>query len=317
MKPSHRRTAPLVGVSLLLLSAACAGDAASDRYPADADAPALRIVATSSIVADWVRQVGGDRVAVFSLPRLGGDPHTFQPSARDIARVADADLVVSVGLDLEGRWLDELVSGAATEESKLMELGPAADPVRSAAGRDDGHEGPLDPHFWFDPLRVKLAVSAISARLSVEDPAAGEEYLEAAREYHRQLDGLHEWIQDQAGTLPRKRRLLVTSHDTLGYFGLLYEFEIVGAVIPGTTTEREPSPNEIARLVDRIRERNAPAIFVETALVGRLSLTVARETGARVIDGLYTGSLGGPGSGAETYIEMMRSNVARIVEALR
>ena len=304
----------LVGVSLLMATAAC-GDAAQD--PGDAGVPALRVVATNSIVADWVRQVGGDRVEVHSLLPLGGDPHTFQPGARDVARVADADLIVTVGLGLESRWLAELVSSAATDESMLMELGPAVDPVRSTAGSNGGLGGQLDPHFWFDPQRVERAVLEISRRLSAEDPAAADQYLDAARAYQRQLDGLHDWLLGQAASLPRDRRLLVTSHDTLGYFGLVYEFEIVGAVIPGTTTEREPSPAELARLVDSIKERNAPAVFVEAALADRLSVTVAQESGAKVIDGLYTGSLGGPGSGAETYIEMMRSNAERIVEALR
>ena len=173
----------------------------------------------------------------------------------------------------------------------------------------------MDPHFWLDPLRVELAVSAIAARLSGMDPDAGNVYADNAEAYARQLRELHAWIQERVRSLPQDRRLLATSHDSLQYFALLYGFEIVGTVILGATTEREPSAAEMARLVDKVKESGAPAIFVETTVSDRLARTISEETGARVVNALYTGSLGGPG-GADTYVEMMRANVTSIVEAL-
>jgi ABC-type Zn uptake system ZnuABC Zn-binding protein ZnuA len=300
-----------------LLIFACSGSDAGTVAHKPEQHPALSVVVTSNIVADWVRRVGGERVEVFSLSPVGGDPHTFQPGARDAARIADADLVVSIGLDLEAAWLAELVRNAAVDESRLAVLGEAVSPIPFAGGGEGARngDGTMDPHFWLDPLRVELAVSAIAARLSGTDPAAGNVYTDNAQAYSRQLRELHAWIQERVSSLPQDRRLLATSHDSFQYFALLYGFEIVGTVIPGATTEREPSAAELARLVDKVKESGAPAIFVETTVSDRLARTIAEETGARVVNALYTGSLGGPG-GADTYVEMMRANVTRIVEAL-
>ena len=318
--PHRRGPSPLISAALLL-AVACSGDAAetsgASAQTTPAPPPALRVATTSNIVGDWVRQVGGDRVEVFDLLPVGGDPHAFQPGAQDVARVADADLVVSVGLRMEAAWLDELVGNAAADESRLVALGQVADPIRFADAVDHQDVGLPDPHFWFDPLRVKLAVSEIAARLAAIDPGAADAYSDNARAYGLQLDELHAWIQERVSALPEDRRLLVTSHDTLQYFGRLYGFDIVGAVIPAAATEREPSAAELARLVDRIRERDAPAVFVETTVSDRLARAIALETGAAVVRELYTGSLGKPDSGAATYIDMMRANVTRVVEALK
>ena len=307
----------LTAASALAVVAACSGSEAGTVPLKPVQRPVVNVVVTSNIVADWVRQVGGGRVEVFSLSPVGGDPHTFQPGARDTARIADADLVISVGLDLESAWLAELVRNAAVDESRLAVLGEAVSPIPYAwAGeREMQGNGTMDPHFWLDPLRAELAVSAIADRLSEMDPGAADVYAGNADAYRRELRELHAWIQDRVSSLPRGRRLLATSHDSLQYFALLYGFEIVGAVIPGASTEREPSAVELARLVDKVKESGAPAIFVEATVSDRLARIIAEETGARVVDTLYTGSLGGPG-GAGTYVEMMRANVTSIVEAL-
>lgn len=300
-----------------MLAIACTGVEPGTVATEPAQPPALNVVATSNIVADWVRRVGGERVEVFSLTPVGGDPHTFQPGARDAATIADADLVVSVGLDLEAAWLAELVRNAAVDESRLAVLGEAVRPIPFdwAGGDETKEERAMDPHFWLDPLRVELAVSAIAASLSEMDPGSAGVYADNAEAYGRQLRELNEWIQERVSTLPPGRRLLVTSHDSLQYFALLYGFEIIGTVIPGSTTEREPSAVELARLVDRVKESGAPAIFVETTVSGRLARIIAEETGARVVDTLYTGSLSESG-GAATYVGMMRANATSIVEAL-
>ena len=178
---------------------------------------------------------------------------------------------------------------------------------------DDGDDGidkedrrGFDPHFWFDPLRVKRAVTEITSRLSTLDPEGAELYRSNARAYNSELDELHNWIVTQVEQIPSERRLLVTSHDSFGYFAERYGFEIVGAVIPGVTTERDPSAQELAELVKDIREHNVPAIFAETTVSDRLTQRVAEETGARVITGLRTGSLGDAGSGADTYPRLPR-----------
>ena len=180
-----------------------------------------------------------------------------------------------------------------------------------------GHDhGPLDPHFWFDPNRVKIAVNDMAARFTALDPDGAGYYSQNAAAYGAQLDELHSWIQAQVGQVHPDRRLLVTSHDTFAYFADVYGFEVVGAVIPSLAPDVEPSAEHIAGLVMVIREHNVPAVFSETTVSGKLPEAVARETGAQLFQ-LYADSLGERGSPAGTYLGMVRENVGRIVEALK
>ncbi len=185
---------------------------------------------------------------------------------------------------------------------------------------DHGHEGhdhgPLDPHFWFDPNRVKIAVNDIAARLSALDPEGTEYYFQNAADYAVQLDELHSWTLEQVAQIPPERRLLVTSHDTFAYFADVYGFEVIGALIPSLAPDVEPSAEHLAGLVEVIREHNAPAVFSETTVSGKLPQALARETGA-VFAQLYADSLGERGSPAGTYLGMVRTNVERMVEALK
>ena len=183
-------------------------------------------------------------------------------------------------------------------------------------GHDHHDHGPEDPHFWFDPIRVKIAVNDIAALLSDIDPGSASTYQQNAADYGQQLDELHAWIQEQVSAVPEERRKLVTSHDSLSYYAGLYGFEVVGLVIPSLGTEVEPSAEHIAGVVDVVREHSIPAVFGETTVSERLAQAIAAETGASLIQ-LYSGSLGAPGSGADTYLTMVRTNTERIVEALK
>ena len=180
-----------------------------------------------------------------------------------------------------------------------------------------GHDhGPLDPHFWFDPNRVKIAVNDIAARLSALDPDGAGYYFQNAADYGEQLDELHSWIEEQVKVVSPERRLLVTSHDTFAYFADVYGFEVIGAIIPSLAPDVEPSAEHLAELVEVIREHNAPAVFSETTVSGKLPQALARETGA-VFAQLYADSLGEKGAAAGTYLGMMRANVETLVAALR
>ena len=184
-------------------------------------------------------------------------------------------------------------------------------------GGHDGHNhGPLDPHFWFDPNRVKIAVNGIAARLSALDPEGTGFYFQNAADYAVQLDELHSWIQGQVELVRPERRLLVTSHDTFAYFADVYGFEVIGALIPSLAPDAEPSAGHLAGVVEVVREHNAPAVFSETTVSRKLPEAVARETGA-VLTQLYADSLGEKGSAAGTYLGMVRTNVERIVESLK
>ncbi len=327
-----KRFACRTPILLLVLALLCAltgcsdGDGAprTDAAGAGAEPPApIRVVVTTNIVADWVENVGGDHVEVFSIVPVGADPHGFQPGARDVAKVADADLVLSVGLGLEQSWLRDLLENAARDPGAIVELGQLVDPIELAETEaeegdeeHDGHgHGLYDPHFWFDPLRVQRVVSDIAARLAALDPGRADAYRANADAYNARLDELHAWTEEQVGAIPAERRLLVTSHDSLGYFAERYGFEVVGVIL-SITTEVEPSAGNLIELSDEIGEYGVPAVFGETTVSERLAGALATETGA-VLVRLYSGSLGTEGSGAETYIEMVRTNVGRMTEALR
>ena len=373
IRSTNNRLSKLAPVALLTLALPFALAACSDDV-GDASDAAVRVVATTSIVADWVENIGAEHVEVFSIVPAGSDPHGFQPGAQDVAKIAEADLVLSVGLGLEGSWLTELVENAARDSSSIIELGEAIDPIEFAEGHadEDGQEdegveeeedhadedepaamaleildafdagqmaaddaiealedltaegeeehedhghGEEDPHFWFDPLRVKIAVDDIAARLSALDPDRAADYSANASAYNARLDELHTWTLDQVDVVPEEHRLLLTSHDSLGYFANLYGFEVIGAIL-GVNTEREPSAADLADLVEEVEEEGIPAVFGETTVSERLANAIAEESGATLVR-LYSGALGDEDSGAATYIDMVRTNVERIVEALR
>ena len=188
--------------------------------------------------------------------------------------------------------------------------------VSGAADAEEHGHGPLDPHFWFDPLRVKIAIDEIAEHLAEANPQSADFFQANADSYKAQLDELHSWSLTQIEQIPMDERLLVTSHDSLAYFAKLYGFEVIGTVIPSLTTEVAPSAQEMEHLIEEIEEFGVPAIFGETTVSERLAQTIAEETGAQLVR-LYSGSLGTEGSGADTYITMQQWNVEKIVEALK
>ena len=322
MPKTLNQVAALTASLSLMFALACSGATPAQVQSKPAEKTAmekLEVVSTSNIVADWVRVVGQDRVDVFSLLPPNADPHTFRPGTQDVTRVADADLVLSIGLSLEAGWLSKLVKNAAQDPNSVVALGQVVDPIEFAEifGEEEGHgRGTLDPHFWFDPLRVKQAVNNIATQLSTLDPAGETFYQENAAAYIEQLDELHAWIREEVATVPPERRLLVTSHDSFQYFAQRYGFEVVGAVMPATT-QAEPTALDLSKLIEIIEQEGVSAVFTEKSHSDRLSRRVAEETGATLIGGLYTGSLSEPGDEAGTYVDMMRYNVQTIVEALR
>ena len=318
-------------VTLIVLSvAACSGTTPRD------ESAVLKIVTTSNFIADWARNVGGDRVEVFSLMPADADPHSFRPGAQDVTRVADADLVISVGLSLEAEWLSKLLDNASLDSSRVIELGKSIDPIviaddvhddkkdhreededKEGHGEDHEGHGVADPHFWLDPLRVKLAVALIEDQMSELDPDGAGQYRDRSETYMGKLDELHSWTLTQIKTVPNYRRRLATTHDGLRYFAELYGFILVGATFHGSIHGHDPSAEEIARIVDRIAEMEVPAVFVEAARSDSLASAIAEETGAVIVPGVRIGSLGPADSVAATYVDMLRSNVKVIVGALK
>ncbi len=273
----------------------------------------ISIVTTSNIVADWVANVGGDRVSVVPLLPVGTDPHTFQPGAADVARVARARLVFTVGLGLEREWLTRLLTNAATDTSRVIALGDYVQAIPVETGGSP--EVPFDPHFWWDPVRVQMAVSEILGRLIAADPAGTETYRSNAAAYTEELDQLNTRIIDFTAMIPSLNRKIVSSHENMQYFAQRYGYESVGSIFPGIDTEKEPSPAELGQLATTIRQMGIGVIFTETVVNDRLARSIASETGAKVVR-LYSDSLGPPQSGADTYIDMMNVNTQAIYQAL-
>jgi zinc/manganese transport system substrate-binding protein len=221
----------------------------------------------------------------------------------------EADLVIANGLDLEEGLLDVL-EGAVADGANVVRLGPALSPL------DFGHEpGSLDPHVWLDPVRMAEAARLIAAELDALDDSV--DWGARAESYAAALAEVDDRITEILSVVPPGERTLVTNHDALGYFAARYGFEVVGTVIPGGATLAEPSSAELADLVAEIALRGVPAIFVETTGSATLAEAVAREVGDEIaVIELFTGSLGGPGSGADTLVGMLLTNATLIAEAL-
>ena len=267
-------------------------------------------VATISILADFVRAVAGERLEVISIVHVGGDPHTYEPVPSDARRIADADLVVRNGLGLE-RWLDRLI--AANAKTRVVTATEGLVPLVQADGDYEGHP---DPHLWMDPRLAAAYVRNIEAALAERYPQHATEFTRNARGYAERLEALDRDIAHELSGIEEEHRKLVTTHDAFRYFGRRYGVEVV-ATIWGISTEREPSAREIRTIVDGIREQGVRSVFVETTVNPTLMLRIAEETGIHVGAPLYGDSVGPPGSGADTYVGMMRANANAVAEGLR
>jgi zinc/manganese transport system substrate-binding protein len=317
---------------LLVLAAflvgGCSGGAPSAE-PASTDAPAdsggLHVVVTTTILGDVVRDLVGDVGDVQVLMQPGQDPHAFQPSAQQAQRLRSADLVVANGLDLEEPLLD-LLAAVEADGVPVLRVGEYVDPLLAGEDADDhddhadeddhGHDhGPEDPHFWQDPLRMATAVEVLADHLA--GITGADDWHERGAALAADLRAVHEEVADRLADIPADRRVLVTSHDNLAYFAARYDLEVVGTVIPGTSTQAAASAAGFAELAGLVRELGVPAIFAETTRATDLAEALAEEVGRDVaVVTLYTDALGPPGSGADTYVGMLRTNAARIADAL-
>jgi zinc/manganese transport system substrate-binding protein len=282
------------------LVAGCGSDSGSGS---DADVSA---VATTTEIADLVRNVGGERVDVHGLLSPGADPHGYEPRPSDASSIVDAAVVFKSGGDLD-EWLDELVDNAGGD-AEVIDL---IDSVRTVEV-----DGETDPHWWQDPRNVVLAVAAIRDALSDADPDGRRVYERNAAAYSRELRRLDEEIAACIGKVPAAKRKVVTTHDSLGYFARRYGIDVVGSVIPSLSTQAQPSAGDIADLVDQVRDEGVEAVFPEAETSERLEQALAREAGAQVGAPLWADTLGGGGSGAETYVDATAANTAALVEGM-
>jgi len=306
---------------LSAILAACEGNVAvSDRQLAPISLAAgqkLSVVATTNIVGDVVKNVGGELISLTTLMGVGVDPHTYVPTPADTAAIHDAHLVVANGAGLEAN-LEEILQatgGGALAIHLSDGLDLLAETGHGDAGQPEGDQGDHDPHVWFSVPNVISWAGVVQRTLSTLDPGNAGVYQANAAAYIGQLEDLDAWVKQQVAQIPEGRRALVTNHPAFGYFAARYGLEQVGAVYP-ISPASEPSAQDIAALQDTIRRHSVSALFVESTVSPKLAEQVAADTGVRIV-ALYTGSLGASDSGAATYIELIRFDTEAIVQALK
>lgn len=324
-----------------VVAAACGGDTENGGTGQPGD-ERLSVVVTTTIWGDVVSNVTGNDAAVEVLFPIGADSHDYQLSAAQVAAMQRADLVVVNGLALEEGILD-VIEGLEADGANVLELAALLDPIAFGGGEpaggehsdegaggecdpEAGHgddedegdhgdgEGSCDPHVWMDPLRVADAAELIAGELAALD--ASVDWMANAATYADGLRELDAEVVSMLSAVPEDRRKMVTNHRAFGYFAQRYDFELVGAVIPGASTLADPSSAELAELVEVVTEANIDVIFAENVEPAALAEAVAAEVGDVEVVELFTESLGGPGSGADTYTDLIRINAERIAGAL-
>lgn len=269
------------------------------------------IVVTTNILGDITSNIVGDQADVLVLMPPNSDPHSFEISASEAARVESADLLIANGLGLE-EGVAKTIDAARSEGIEVIEAGPAADPIQYASGQSSGAE---DPHIWTDPERMRAVVSLI--RDAVNSNVEGVNVDDAAAEYDSRLVELDARMSEQFGALAPEQRKLVTNHHVFGYLADRYDFEVIGAVIPSGTTLASPSASDLSDLASTVRGAGVRTIFVDSSQPDRLAQVMASEAGVQVeVVKLFTESLGDENSEASTYLKMMEFNSTAIAAGL-
>jgi zinc/manganese transport system substrate-binding protein len=273
----------------------------------------LRVIASFSILGDFVRNVGGDRLEVATLVGPNGNAHVYSPSPADAKKVSDAKLVFVNGLGFEG-WLDRLVKASATK-APIIVASKGIKPLERAGAHDRDHEhGSADPHAWQSVANAKIYISNIRDALIAADPAGKRDYESSAATYLARLDALERELRDTLGKIPLDRRRVITSHNAFGYFEAAYRIHFTAP--QGVSTESEASAKDVAAIISAIRKEKVSAVFLENVTDPRLVQQIASETGAKVGGVLYSDALTDEKGDAPTYIDLIRHNLRQLASAL-
>jgi zinc/manganese transport system substrate-binding protein len=272
--------------------------------PALAQSPPLPVVASFSILGDFVREVGGSGVDVSTIVGPNGDAHVYEPTPADGRKLAGARLVFVNGLAFEG-WIDRLIAASKTKARIVT--------VSAGVARRHNEEG-LDPHAWQDVANARRYVENIRDALAAADPERAALYRANAAAYLVKLDALDREITAALATIPPARRRIVSTHDAFGYFSARYGLEFIAP--QGVSTEAEASARDIARIIDAVKREKVAAVFLENIADPRLAESIAAQTGAKVGGTLYSDALSDAKGPAPNYIEMVRHNVKELTEAL-
>ena len=295
-----RLSRALLAASILFASLLAQGSSRADER--------VKVVASFTILADFVRNVGGDRVDVAALVGPNADAHVYTPSPADAKTIAAAKLVVVNGLGFEG-WLPRLIKSSGSKAPVIVATDGIV-PLKEAPG---GHHS-VDPHAWQSVPNAKVYVENIRKALSDADPASAESYRANAARYTAQLDALDRDVRTMVAQIPEARRKVISTHGAFGYFAAAYGMAFVAP--QGVSTDSEPSARDLARIIAQIRKEKIPAIFLENISDPRLIRRVAVETGAKIGGTLYSDSLTDEKGEAPTYIDMVRHNIKTLQDAL-
>jgi ABC-type Zn uptake system ZnuABC Zn-binding protein ZnuA len=296
--PARRLALPLLALVLALLPG-CRDSAGGGDAPVSA-------VATTTQVADLVRNVGGPRVDGDGILPANADPHDYEPRPSDAAALARADVVFRSGGDVDG-WLDDVVDSAGGDAEQVT-LIDSAQPLE--------RDGEADPHWWQDPRNAIAAVARIRDALIAADSDGRRGYERRAASYTAELRRLDSTVARCIREVPAGKRRIVTTHDALGYFARRYGIEVIGAVIPSLSTQAQPSARDVQRLVDQIRATGVEAIFPESGLSEKLEGAISREAGAEVGGKLWADTLGPAGSSGATYLTAMQANAQTLASGM-
>jgi manganese/zinc/iron transport system substrate-binding protein len=301
---------------IMILAVVAAVSACSGHVSAPEEDDRLRVVATTTIVGDLVRTIGGSEVQLEVLMGPGVDPHLYKASAGDVRRMSSAKAIFFNGLHLEGKMTEvlERMGERGVTTVAVGECMPAEDLITSA-----GFSGLHDPHVWFDVGLWAQATSCVAEALAELVPAHADAFRDRAQVYHDELMAFDGWVNGRVGDLEPEQRVLVTAHDAFSYFGRAYDFEVYGLL--GVSTASEAGTSDVKKLAHFVVERRVPAIFVETSVSPRYVQALkeaveAQEFAVEIGGTLFSDSLGDSGTPAGTYIGTVRANVETIVTEL-
>jgi ABC-type Zn uptake system ZnuABC Zn-binding protein ZnuA/ABC-type Mn2+/Zn2+ transport system permease subunit len=294
--------------ALALLGVGC-----GSRSGDGGDSGRLDVVATTTQIGDFVREVGGGAVEVDQILQPNSDPHEYEPRPSDVSDAAGASLVFASGDDLDS-WIDQVVSDGGSD-ADVVDLG-AAVPERLPGESEGAEASKYDPHWWHDPRNAEAAVREIERYLTAADPSSKAVFERNADAYLGKLKSLDAGIGKCIDSVPAEQRKLVTDHDAFGYFANRYGIEIVGAVIPSQTTQAQASAKDLSALAATVEREDVRAIFPESSLTPKVAEAIAHQTGASADYTLYGDTLGPEDSSGATYVAMEEANADAVVRGL-
>ena len=322
-------------ISIAIFMIACGNDDESSEIQIE-ESPEkqINVLATTPMLGEYVKQVAGDNINVDILMPYAADPHHFEPSPQDVTKIESADLVFYVGLKYETAPLLKLLENSSNSKQALIEIGEKINPIEfeedghdehEGHGHDEdkdeheghGHEGHdhgvYDPHFWFDPTRVALAVDAIKVELINIDPENKDSYETSANNYKEKLTDLDVETKNLIATIPSDQRIFITTHEALGYLEARYDLEVKATIIPSITTEDTATPKQLVEVIEEIKEHEIKVLFMESESPTKAAEVIAQETGITLVSGLWVETL----QEGQSYVDFMKSNVNIIVENLK